>query len=285
MKTQIRPFGRKKLLFALSVGIAYFTPLLLLQSADAAATSCTSSAYQCVSEGAPSHTRAYAGQWSSAENKRAAKGALAATATTLTQPSENGFGHWYGVVDWTPPPGYGVNVEWTQAGFLNGTFSWLAGQPETSNYSWYNEVFSWCNGHYPTGAGSYTPGTTHVGESYQLDGSYDCGSNGQVTVYMTRTFFNGQVGTTGWILTYGSQLRADANTEYYPVTYLNPVGRVCFGSGAPTNSCTNSALYVQRLVSATWSNWSSSDTSLKNGFGYQRNNQLTNTRFNVTSIY
>jgi hypothetical protein len=87
------------------------------------------------------------------------------------------------------------------------------------------------------------------------------------------------------MLRYGSSFRADANTEYYPGTYYNPLGRVYFGSGDPTNACLNSSYTIQQLQGAVWSLWESADTSYRAQYGYQRNNQTTNYRFNVTSSY
>lgn len=263
----------------------------MLEKADAAATQCTSHVYQCISEGASPFTRGRAGQNSSSENRRGAKGTLSASSTTITEPTWNGYAHWYGVTDTTPPAGYGVSIEWMQAGIANGAFNGNGGYPKNSDYNWYSEVYSWCNqgpggSSLWIGAGGYTPGTSHVIETSQLDGSYDCGSGGATTVWMARTFFNGQLAATGWILTYGSQLRSDVNTEYVPYTWLNPVGRVCFGSSSPGTTCNTSATAVQRLVSATWSNWDSTQTNkLLGSYGLTRNDQTDNTRFNVTSIW
>ena len=178
-----------------------------------------------------------------------------------------------------------------QAGFANGIYNGNASYTKNSDYNWYSEVYSWCNrsvggGALWTGAGGYTPGTSHLVETYHPDGSYDCGSGGTTWVWMVRTYFNSQLAATGWILTYGSQLRADVNAEYYPGTWLNPIGRVCFGSSSPSSSCNTAQTLIQRLVSATWSNWGSSGTTkLPGSYGLTRNEQAENTRINVTSIW
>jgi hypothetical protein len=274
----------------LIVLVSYMVPLLLLQRAEAAAVACTSSMYQCISEGAGPDTRAYAGQRGASETKRGASGALSATATSLTVPTQNGFLHFYSVHDFTPPYPVGYGMEWMEAGFGNGIFNGNAGYPKTSDYNWFTELYSWCNqGPNGTvlwyGAGGYTPGTTHLVEVWMPDMSYDCGSGGTTFVYGIQSYFNGQLGATGWLSTYGSDKTPTAITEYYPYSYLNPVGRVCYGSGAPTQSCQNSSYPVKRLQSATWYSWDSSDTAPVSTFGYQRNVQTANWRFNVTSPY
>jgi len=269
---------------------AYFAPFLLLRDAHASAVSCAASGWTCITENGNPNTRFYAGQVTDGENKRGVRGAMAATATTLTNPSSNGFADWYGIVDQTPPMPVGKNWEWMQAGWANGAYNGNGGYFANSDFNWYSELYSWCNqnpqGHALWyGAGGYTPNTVHKIEVYQLEGSYDCGSGGSVFVYLVRTFFNGQLAATGWLSTFGSAYRADANVEYLPYDWLNPVGRVCFGNGSPATSCNSNSFTVDRLVSATWSTWGSSQTVLTGTGGYQRNNQQTNFRFNVTSAY
>lgn len=274
---------RRQSTTALLVIMAYLIPLLFVSTVQASATACSSVAFTCISEGGS--TLLYAGNNSSAYDKRGVRGALSATSTALTNPSGNGFAHWFGIVDHTPPGGYGVSVEWMQAGIANGIFNGNGGYTQDSNYHWYSEAISWCNGYSWVGAGSYTPDNTYEIETSMPDASYDCGSGGATYVYRSDTYLAGSLAISRWLLTYGSQYRADANTEYRPYDWMNPVGRVCFGSAGASSSCIYSSYTVDRLQSATWSNWGSSGTTIVQGNGYNRNNQTTNFRFNVTSTY
>jgi len=267
--------------------IAYALPFLWLQSAGASAVRCTSVSFTCISEGAPpATTRLYAGQITTTENRDGVQGGISATGTSLIAPTENGFIHWYGITDLTPPPGHSVSREQIQAGIGNGIYNGNASYPQTSDYNWYSEVINWCNGWYWVGAGGYTPGSNNEITVDQGLSSYDCGSGGAVTVYDFKTFFNNQLAVTGWLLTlHGHNCRVDANTEFYPFSWLESAGTICYGQAGPFGGCNqNTANTVQRAY-IFWSNWDSSDTSVLSQTGYKRTNIQTNFRFKVTSTY
>lgn len=280
------------------VAAAYLLPFLLLTKALAAATACTADPVVCVNEGASIDTRAYAGQHSgTAQVYRGAKGRLSAASTVVSNPTENGFADWYGITDFSPPAGYGVTFEYAQSGFYNGQFNYWTGQPMTRDFNWYTEYWTYCNGHFFYGHGGYTPGTDHLVDVHQLDESYDCGSLGTVAVWGVHSWINGSLASTGWVLKYGSQFRADAMLEYYPYSWLSPVGAyavpgsgtehgwVCFGGTQPGNGCLASADRVKRLTSATWSDWGSSNTSILGSYGYYRSGQSTNYQFRAKGAY
>lgn len=132
---------------------AYLLPFLLVTKAHAAALICTSTSYQCISEGAPLSTLIDVGQWSSAEDKRGIRGAVSIASTTLTDPSNNGFGHFARLKEPTPPFGYGMTEEYLEAGITNGWLSAVYGYSQNSSYNWYSQSLSWCSGYSAVGAG------------------------------------------------------------------------------------------------------------------------------------
>lgn len=176
------------------------------------------------------------------------------------------------------------DIDWSRITF-HRAYNGNAGYTENSSYNWYSESNNWCLGYTWTGAGSYTSDNTYLIEVSMPDSTYDCGSGGVTTLYRGDSYLAGSLAISRWFLTYGSQYRADANTEYYPYSWLNPVSRVCFGSAGASSSCVTSSNTVDRLSGATWSNWGSTGTTTLSGNGYNRNNQTTNYRFNVTSTY
>ena len=120
---------------------------------------------------------------------------------------------------------------------------------------------------------------------YEFPTTYDCGTGGSITVYLFVVYFNASLAKQSFLLTTGSSYHIDGNTEYYPYSYLNPVGTICYGKANATGGCSSSAQNVQRYTGPTWADWPSTETFFTNQQGYNRTTITANSQFKVTSTY
>lgn len=153
-------------------------------------------------------------------------------------------------------PSYGsIATEWAQGGITNGM--WNSG---SSSWEWFTETISWCDGYLNTDNGGYTSGNTYQIEVENLNGgtSYSCGTGGAHYVHPTTVYLVGSAARTVYWTRTGSAFRVDANLEFYPGNYYEPMGgNLCLGGYNPGSGCLYSAGYeIQREDSNGWSDWS-----------------------------
>lgn len=264
MNLRVRRNAAARLILIMTA--AYLLPFIALTHAQAAAVACANSPYTCNGTGGGTF-RAYGGQYTqSGQSYRGIKGNFAVGGTTLTDPTYDGFANWLGLDDLSPSYG-GLSIEWAQGGVANGFWN-----GNSSAWGWYSETNTYCQGHVWTSAGSYTNGNTYQLEMENINSgaTYDCGTGGAHYFNATTVYLAGSSSQTAYFSRTGSVFRVDANVEFYPGTYYEPLGgNSCFGGYSPSGGCLYQSGYeLQREDSGGWSDWSTTNTNSEDGQGY-----------------
>lgn len=245
--------------------ISYLGPMVLLQSANAAAQPCGQNCGNF-----------YEGQVTSS-TFWGVSGSIGFPSTTMTSPQHDGILHWLGLTNTT-------HWEWLQFGAWNGYGNYGSG---TSTYYWYGEYNSWCNSYGGSNSGFAASDTGRSHVVYYTGESYDCGSGGAVTVYRLYGWtLNSTYSTSAWVRT--ATARADANSELKMYQYFEPLGgTICYGGQLSGAACGDVGWRRLQLRSGggSWTDWAVTTIPLSTGPGYSRTTLAPHYRFKAEGIY